>query len=432
MDQFNPGQQIKTLFASVTIKKHLTEGGQGHVYLVQYNNGKNEEKILKWYKDGAIKDLNKFYNHLKDLLDKGAPADNFMWPIDIAEITNGSFGYVMNIIPGDYKELNDFTLAKVQFTSFKGAVQACLEIVNSYRLLHNKGFCYQDMNGGNFFIHPGTGHVLICDNDNVAPNNTDTTILGTPGYMAPEVVLGKGKPNTQTDRFSMAVILFIILCMNHPLEGKRWTVPCLTPDLERILYGSDPLFIYDPENRDNAPVKNVHTNVMKRWEYLPDYMKDIFIQAFSHDALMNPGIRVREVAFQKALVRFQSDIVRCPQCNNEIFVQNASATKCDGCGKMYPVSTKIKLPEYNITAAPKTMIYRCQLVPSCNADEALDRIGMVVQNTKTRQLGIRNVSNQTIEGVSRSGAKKPVSPGEVVPLLPGIKLIAYEKTIEIM
>ena len=62
------------------------------------------------------------------------------------------------------------------------------------------------MNDGNFFINPNNGKVLICDNENVAPNGTDTGILGKPRYMAPEIVLGKKMPDNLTDRFSMSAV----------------------------------------------------------------------------------------------------------------------------------------------------------------------------------------------------------------------------------
>ena len=67
-----------------------------------------------------------------------------------------------------------------------------LDICCAFRALHLKGLSYQDLNDGNFFINGETGRVLICDNDNVAPDGDNTTgIRGKARYMAPEVVSGK-------------------------------------------------------------------------------------------------------------------------------------------------------------------------------------------------------------------------------------------------
>ena len=45
-------------------------------------------------------------------------------------------------------------------------------------------------------------------------------IGGTLGFMAPEIVLGTAKPSTNTDLFSLAILLFYLLNIHHPLEGK--------------------------------------------------------------------------------------------------------------------------------------------------------------------------------------------------------------------
>ena len=39
--------------------------------------------------------------------------------------------------------------------------------------------------------------------------------------MAPEIVRGQAKASTETDLFSLAVLLFYMLFMHHPLEGAR-------------------------------------------------------------------------------------------------------------------------------------------------------------------------------------------------------------------
>ena len=51
------------------------------------------------------------------------------------------------------------------------------------------GAKYQDISFGNLFFNPDNGDVLICDNDNVSYGNSKPGgVLGTPGFMAPEIV----------------------------------------------------------------------------------------------------------------------------------------------------------------------------------------------------------------------------------------------------
>jgi len=431
MDQFQSGKVIQTsLGIPIKIIRYLAGGGQGDVYEVEFNGAR---KALKWYRSPeTMKDPKLFFDNLKRNVSKGSPDKTFLWPITVTETIDNSFGYVMDLIPDTYHELSEFMLRKASFTSFKASVEACIRIVSAFRLLHNSGRCYQDMNDGNFFIEPKSGKVLICDNDNVADNNTKTFIMGTPRYMAPEIVMGTAEPNTQTDRFSLSVVLFMILCMNHPLEGRHWLVPCLTPDMEKRLYGSSALFLYDKDNADNRPVKGIHSNVIKRWNYIPNYIQDAFLRAFSKKAIREPGHRLRETDWLKVLVRFQSDIVRCQLCGNEVFITNASSTPCDKCAKSINIKNTLKVSGYSVTAAKGTRIYRIQL-GSCDADKALMPIGQVVVNSKDpKRLGFRNATNQIMIGVSPSGKRNQIKPNGIVPLKAGIKLEVYNSTIEIM
>ena len=428
---FETGKVILTSYGEpVIIDSYIAGGGQGDVYKVTYAG---EKKALKWYKPGSLKDPDAFYENLKRNTEKGSPDKAFLWPEAVTEKADGSFGYIMNLRPDGYNELTNVlvTSGGGGFTSFKAVVEAGIKIVSAFRILHVRGYSYQDMNSGNFFINPKSGDVLICDNDNVAPNGTYTGIIGTPQYMAPEIVMGRAKPDTHTDEFSLAVVLFMLLCASHPLEGEHWVVPCLTPEIEKRLYGSDALFIFDPNDPANRPVKGVHNNVLRRWDFLPQYLKDVFLDAFSREAIINPNKRVRELNWLKALVRFQSDIVRCPACGNEIFITNASSTHCDRCNELYEVRHTLKLYEYSVTAAKNTRIYKCQL-GVCNADEALTPVGLVIAKPDDPNVhGFRNMSKTVMIGTTPSGKINQVQHGEVIPLKTGIHIQVFDGTIDI-
>ena len=220
-----------------TIKKELGRGGQGIVYLVDYKGG---EYALKWY---ILEYGSAFYDNLERNVNKGAPSPSFLWPEAITERQFGSFGYLMKLRPKGYEEVGAFLLAKARFANVDIMIDACLQICTAFQQLHALGYSYQDMNDGNFFINPNTGHVLICDNDNVAPNGVNMGIAGKSGYMAPEIVEKETMPNRYTDYFSQSVILFLLFFMNRPFEGaKAISCPCLNESAERILNGKNCVF----------------------------------------------------------------------------------------------------------------------------------------------------------------------------------------------
>lgn len=418
------GTRMKTILnGEIVVDRWLAEGGQGDVYVVKYNG---EEKALKWYKPSGMGEKKEaFYENLKNNVMKGAPSPEFLWPLDITEWENGVFGYVMNLRPEGYYEVSDFMLTNVRFSSYHVLVDAALQIVSAYRILHNKGYSYQDLNDGNFFINPQNGKVLICDNDNVAPDGMETGIIGKPRYMAPEIVTRKEMPNSLSDRFSMSVILFILFTLNHPLEGKRSLVPAMTPKHQEALYGNKALFIMDENDKDNAPDPIIHRNVLMIWDFLPDYMRKLFLKAFSQTALQEPGARPREVEWVKSLVRFRSDIVPC-QCGNEVFVQQGKPCVCEKCQSVIKIPYNLKLQDYSMPVVAGNKLYRCQLGP-CNVNEALDLIGEVI--SKSNAFGLRNCSGKIWNVITPSGKAKRVMAEEGIPMKDGLKFAVDMGTI---
>ena len=408
---------IKTLFGgNAKVEKYLAEGGQGAVYVVDYNGKK---KALKWYKKASLgEDPKAFYDNIKQNVMRGAPSAEFLWPQDVTEWTDGTFGYIMDLRPAGYHEITEFMLCQVRFKSYKAIIDAALHIVTAFRILHNSGYAYQDLNDGNFFINPVNGDVLICDNDNVAPENTETGILGKPRYMAPEIVLKKNKPNSYSDRFSMSVILYILFCLNHPLEGKRYLVPALTPSLQEKLYGSEALFMMDPNDQSNGPHPAIHKNSIMVWSCLPEYMRGIFLDAFGQKALQRPTARPKEKDWIAALTRFRSEIVPC-SCGNEVFTDNGNSCKCDACGKLIKIPFKLTFRDYSIPAIKGSRIYRCQL-GVCNEAEALTPVAVVLEKKDTGALGIKNKSGKRWDAVTSKGIARKVAPEEVIPLKDGI------------
>ena len=426
------GLKLKTSSGdNITIKEFIAEGGQGEVYKVDYNG---KEKALKWYKKSFLSGENSnskaFYDNIKNNVDRKKPSDEFLWPIDVTEWHEDTFGYIMDLRPSGYYDITEFMLCHVRFKSYRAVIDACLKIVSAFRILHNKGYSYQDLNDGNFFINPENGDVLICDNDNVAPDKIETGIIGKPRYLAPEIVLGKSKPDSLTDRFSMAILLYILFCLNHPLEGKRYLAAGLTPGLQKQIYGTEPIFIMDPNDKKNGPDPVAHKNSIMVWKCLPNYLKEIFINSFSKKAFEKPNSRPKEIDWLKVLTRFRSEIVPC-SCGNEVFTENGESRICDNCGKKVKIPFKLEFQDYSIPAIPNSRIYKCQL-GVCNDTDALNPIASIISKGKDNNtLGIRNKTDRKWNAVSSKGVPKKVDAGEVIPLKDGITFTVEDMTIKI-
>lgn len=397
----------------VTIKKELGRGGQGIVYLVDYNG---KDMALKWYLNAPD---SCFYTNLNNNILNGAPCDAFLWPKALAERQQGSFGYLMDLRPDNYFEFGNFLMAKKNFASFDAMLSAAMKICNGFMMLHRFGYSYQDLNDGNFFIDPKTGDVLICDNDNVMPQGEKSGIMGKARYMAPEVVAG-GIPDKYSDRYSLAVILFMLFYANHPLEGAKVVAcPCMTEAYEKKFYGSEAVFVYNPSDKSNLPVRGIHQNVIRRWPILPASLRDTFTQEFSEEMLRNPQKRMLEQNWEKLISSLRDSLVICPHCHEETFIEEGKSL-CMNCGLDIEVPLLLKIGNRNVYLTEGTKLY---IDHDNNADV------LVLKDSKVGVLLLKNLSSDTTwTAETPSGKLKTVAPGECAPVKEGIKISFNQMT----
>lgn len=404
------GQKVNlTIGSQATIIKELGRGGQGIVYLVELGG---QQMALKWYINPPE---NKFYKNLEHNISAGAPSDAFIWPEYLTKKECGSYGYIMKLRPNDYYEFGNFLLARKNFKSFNAMMAAAMKICDGFMMLHRHGYSYQDLNDGNFFIRPTDGDVLICDNDNVMPQGEKSGIMGKARYMAPEVVAG-GVPDKYSDRFSLSVILFMLFFANHPFEGANvLACPCMTEKFEKEFYGSKAIFIFNPNDKSNLPVRGVHLNVIKRWPLFPSLLKQTFIDQFSEEKLRNPNKRMIEQEWEKIISKVRDELVICPTCHEETFVDtNANNLCCINCGNSIDISKQLKIGTRAQILTPGTKLF----IDNDNTPDA--EVDFFPTNKDL--LVIRNLSVDKWHVDTPSGKVKVVPPGEFMPILNGLKI----------
>jgi serine/threonine protein kinase len=370
----------------VNIEKMIGSGAQGDVYLVQYEG---RPMALKWYNLQKIYDLAAFVANLKRNIRKGAPSRDFLWPLDMTDYHDGTFGYIMDLYPADYWEAKEFLIGNVGFPSYRRRIDACLNIVSAFRILHAHGYAYCDLNASNFVINPATGRVLIYDNDNVTLNNKESGVLGTLSYMAPEIIMRRSLPNKYSDRHSLAVLLYRMLLGPHPLEGRRSENTVLDTNMRRELFGADALFAMDPYDSSNAPNPRTQGDLIGLWRQLPDHLRTMFEQAFSQEALHDPYMRPIEADWLSSLTRLRSETVMC-ECGNEVCCADGHPVCCE-CGRVVRTHFVAHVHGTTLPVSRDMRVYRCQLGGTSQSD-ALDLVARAIASLDEPSiLGIRNM-----------------------------------------
>ncbi len=404
----------------VKIKKELGRGGQGIVYQVDYN-GKDE--ALKWYlKDQG--DL--FYKNLLHNVESNPPSSNFLWPLRITERQKNSFGYVMHLRPEGYAELGDFFTARVHFKNYDSILHAAINICNAFLKLHLSGYSYQDLNEGNFFINPTNGDLLICDNDNVAANRTESGIKGKSRYMAAEVVNG-GTPNIQSDVFSLAIVLYRLFMLDHPFEGmKTLQVACLTEEKERQIYGNEAIFAWDKDDSSNRPHKEIHFNANMRWKWCPKSLQAAFQKALGKESIGHPESRMTDREWKNLFVALRRRMIVCPESKEEdhdFLVDDIhTSLKCPLCGNAVRIGAILKFndgTEYALTRHKKLYID--------DSDEPIGLSRVRHADGKT-ELGLQNLSENSWMVCTASGRLNELTQGNVMPLRNGMTISFNNRT----
>ncbi len=437
MTELKVGQEVELEYGGkAKVLKVIGSGGQGVVYLVEFNG---MQWALKWYDVNKIKRPKEFRENIQNNINDGAPSNKFLWPKYLTKVTeDGTFGYLMELKPASFDSfvdiLNTYKLVvdplsgravkkNVRFTSLYAMVTAVINIANAFRQLHRAGKSYQDLNDGGFFINVDTGAVLVCDCDNIAPDGSNFGIGGKPGYMAPEVVRGTTKPNVQTDKYSLAVVLFKLLFRGDPMEGEKVIKDiCLTESSELKHYGQNAVFVYDPNDASNRPVRGIHDNVIKFWRLYPEYIREAFTESFT-TGIKEPNKRIIENEWQKLFIRLRAEILACI-CGAETFCLNdltpAGTCRCPACGREYAVleynSNSIKAPIY---CGYKMRV--CELDPHFSNTEMV--VGEVVENRRDRgNPGIKNCSPLVWRARLPDGKVYDVVRGKGMPVWGGLHI----------
>ncbi|MBC8059915.1 MAG: serine/threonine protein kinase [Clostridiaceae bacterium] len=404
-----------------TIKKLIGSGGQGEVYEIDMEG---RPFALKWY--FIDKGTEEQRGIIERLIKEGSPNERFLWPLCMVDSPDlETFGYIMPLRERNFAGIIDMMTGKAS-PSFRTLCSAAYELVDSYQKLHSLGRCYRDISFGNVFFDPKTGKVRICDNDNVTIDGAALCgVGGTQRFMAPEIVRGVASPSIDTDRFSLAVLLFYMLMMHHPLEGKKeLDIHCLDGHTMKKLYGVEPIFIWNPKNTSNTPDPVEQRTPIIYWSIYPKFIKALFIKTFTI-GIKKPKERVVETEWRRAFIQLRDSITYCGKCGAENFydadkLQNNEPHICWKCGNMVKLPPRIKVGKSEIILNFDTKLYAHHLVKMADFDFKAPMAELSTHPQNPNIWGLKNLSRETWVMTTPEGLVSKIPPGKNVLIALGI------------
>lgn len=244
-----------------------------------------------------------------------------------------------------------------------------VRLARAVRRMHNAGLAHSDLSNRNVLVDPQTGEAVIIDIDSlVVPQLYPPDVLGTPGYIAPEVLATqdlelndpkRNLPSRLTDQYALAVLIYEYLLNRHPLRGKKVNSTVSAEEDERLSMGAKAVWIENPKDNSNPPANPDALKTPVR--VLGPYLAPLFERAFV-DGLHAPNARPGANEWESALVKTSDLVLPCenPNCSHKWFIFNGDK-RCPWCGT--PVSRPVaSLHFYREGRAGQFVADRHQLV----------------------------------------------------------------------
>ena len=176
-------------------------------------------------------------------------------------------------------------------------------IASAFGDLESRNLSYCDISGKNILVSTKNGaSVQMIDIDNIyVAGRGKSTVLGTPRYIAPEVIKGINTPDIFSDNYSLAVILYELLRVGHPYISDE--IVKGSPEDEAKALAGECEYI-TPENS---------THLLPEDVVFTTRLKKLFSRCFK-DGMFNRIKRPSAKEFEFALIEASNNVIKCPHC----------------------------------------------------------------------------------------------------------------------
>lgn len=346
------GDTIKIKDKEYTLEKQLGGGGEGTVFeiTVQTKNGPNKAavKIINTKRKTPF-EIAAIRRQINDLIDtrksskeknkeSGVSLSSFMTLPQCA--LDNDTGYLMGVVKDSEPLTNYLTIPETAEEQEEWQIKHDLRkrykiiayLFERLEKIHIEGLIFSDLSPNNILVSLNNDCSLkFIDTDNLrTKSNPFTNVLGTPGFIAPELYKDFKRPDVLTteeakniadnhllseesDVYSAAVIAFELLTLNHPFKGIKATGENTTPEDELAAERGEMDYILKP-GTENYCDNNIFVNKFN--DITTPEIRDLFARTFI-EGKDNPLQRPTASEFKDEFQRVSRLIVKCPYCGEE-------------------------------------------------------------------------------------------------------------------
>lgn len=342
------GDKISINGKSYILGDRIGGGGEGSVFKLQLGSANAAIKIVNTSKKSES-EIAKIRQRIKQLIDIRSKSREKAQSTDMVALSHfmslpqylldDEVGYAMKLVENAEPLTNFLTLPS---EAEQEEWQKKYDLARKYRVIaylferlekiHIEGLIFSDLSPNNILVSTKPdSSITFIDTDNLRTrDNPFTNVLGTPGFIAPEILKSDNKSFALTDEerkqlgavhmlseesdiYSAAVIAFELLTFCHPYKGIKATGEDTTPEDEMAAERGEFDYILKP-GTDNYCVGNIFVD--KFDDITTPEIRALFARTFI-EGRDNPLRRPSASEFKEEFQRARRLIVKCPKCGEE-------------------------------------------------------------------------------------------------------------------
>ena len=219
--------------------------------------------------------------------------------------------------------LNNYISGNAKFNSISENLGVCIELCKLFASVHSMGYCFNGITGEDIIITQNKECKLLNDKKIVSVND-DSYEVNYEKTCAPEILRKESRPNINSDKHTMAYIVFGLLFKSDPFEGSKTLNEVYYTKEDQLKAYEHPVFVYSYKDKSNMPVYGIHSILIKYWNrFYSDDIKMIFRQSFV-DGIDEYEARLEDTTFIEMLTNFKHivDSKNTKQQDEKLKLQN--------------------------------------------------------------------------------------------------------------